>query len=272
MKYVQISIIVLLFHTLGIAQYSSISFGLGTSNYLGDLVPPQQFFLETRVAANLGYQYNFSPRLVAKTQVILGQLAGNDQNSAIGTGRYERNLSFKSSLFEWNLIGQFNIIPYKPEKGKTAFTVYPFAGIALFHFNPKTEYQGEWIALQPLGTEGQGSSTYPDRRVYKRTQLAIPFGAGLTVGLNKKLNLNLEFGLRKTFTDYIDDVSLDYVDPEILKRENGLLAAALSNRSYDVDGNQIDKTNVPRGSAGKDWYTILQVNLSYNLFTGRPFR
>jgi hypothetical protein len=129
--------------------------------------------------------------------------------------------------------------------------------------NPKTEYDGSEIELQKLGTEGQGTSL-SSRGPYSLTQLCIPLGVGFRCSLGEMTSLNFEFGLRKTFTDYLDDVRMDtYVDPTVIAAENGPYAGVLSNRS--LDGSRYGK----RGSAStKDWYVITGVMLTFKL--GQP--
>ena len=72
------------------------------------------------------------------------------------------------------------------------------------------DYYSQWIDLQPLGTEGQGTTAYPDRKKYSRTQIAIPMGGGVKISLNDNLNIAFSFSARKTYTDYLDDVSTTY--------------------------------------------------------------
>ena len=81
--------------------------------------------------------------------------------------------------------------------------------------NPKGEYNGVWYALQPLATEGQGS--FSTRKKYSRLQVSIPIGLGFKYGLSQRMSISFEYGLRKTFTDYIDDVSTTYVHEDYIR-------------------------------------------------------
>ena len=115
------------------------------------------------------------------------------------------------------------------------------------------------VDLQPLGTEGQGLAEYPDREFYNLTQFSIPLGAGVKYALTDQINLGFEIGIRKTFTDYIDDVSLTYADEVILAENRGAQTVALANRTGSpVNGGQ------SRGSSDNDWYLISGVTISYN--------
>ncbi|HYE56023.1 MAG TPA: DUF6089 family protein, partial [Chitinophagaceae bacterium] len=122
--------------------------------------------------------------------------------------------------------------------------------------------------LQPLGTEGQGLAEYPDRKPYKRTQFAIPFGAGLRVRVSDKVTLAYEFGLRKTFTDYLDDVSTTYVDPAILATTRGPKAVELSYRGDELrNGNpNYPADGTMRGGAeSKDWYYFSGISVTIGI-------
>jgi hypothetical protein len=245
------------------AQYGEVGLLMGASNYLGDLVPPQEYFLGTSFAMGASYQYNFTNRISVRGNFIWGQVQGSDKNSNYDSGRRQRNLDFHSHILELSVLAQINILPFHPKRDFKPITPYVFLGVALFHFNPTTTYKGTQYYLQPLGTEGQGLEGYGAK--YSLVELSIPFGVGIKFCLTKRINLSFEFGLRKTFTDYLDDVSGDYVPLNELKVGNGLLAAELSNQSYDEAGNQIEKAFTPRGSSAKDWYTFTGFSLTYSL-------
>ena len=169
-------------------------------------------------------------------------------------------------LYRGALIGEFNILGYQPYGLARPFSPYVFVGIAGSKFNPKARYLGNWEALQPLGTEGQGMAGFD--APYKRFALAIPFGLGVKYALTDRINLGLELGARPTFTDYLDDVSGDYVTYPDLRDGNGTRAAALGNRTGELTENGepvIVETGLQRGDeAKKDWYFILGVTATYN--------
>ncbi len=134
--------------------------------------------------------------------------------------RKQRNMDFKSNIWEAYAAIEFFPIQYlkrNDDEYDPRFRPYVFGGAGLFHFNPKgslTDQNGNttWHDLQPLHTEGQGFPQYPDRKNYKLTQMNIPFGGGFKYILSDNVNLGLELLYRKTFTDYIDDVSTTYID------------------------------------------------------------
>lgn len=245
------------------AQYSEVGLMLGATNYLGDLVPPREYFLGTSFALGATYQYNFTDRISIRGNFIWGKVKGSDRNSSYDSGRRQRNLDFSSHLFEFSVLGQVNILPFHPKRKFKPVTPFVFAGIAVFHFNPTTEYKGETVYLQPLGTEGQGMDGYAPK--YSLVEISIPVGFGVKFCLTKRINLSIEVGVRKTFTDYLDDVSGDYVPLGELRAGNGALAANLSNRTYDNDGNQIERFGNPRGHSGKDWYSFMGLSVTYSL-------
>ncbi|MBK8415747.1 MAG: hypothetical protein IPL22_15355 [Bacteroidetes bacterium] len=118
--------------------------------------------------------------------------------------------------------------------------------------------------MQPLGTEGQGTTAYPDREKYKRLKVAIPFGGGFKFKLSRRFGMTVEAGARRLFTDYFDDVSSTYADKDILLAENGELAVIFSDRS--IDGQALTNTNRQRGNASdRDWYMFTGITINYSL-------
>jgi len=143
----------------------------------------------------------------------------------------------------------------------TIFEPFIFTGISGFHFKPYAYFEGKWYELQPLGTEGQSESEQ-----YNLFQIAIPMGVGTKVRVSDFSSIGIEFGLRKTFSDYLDDVSGSY--PDIFElRERDPIAAALSYRTPEFE-NKDDFDNPvgrKRGSDAKDWYVFAGLSFSFNL-------
>ncbi|MCH2021735.1 MAG: DUF6089 family protein [Saprospiraceae bacterium] len=250
------------FHSYTTAQYSEVGLLIGMTNYLGDLVPPEEYFLGTNLGLGATYQYNITDRISVRGNCIWGQISGSDHNSSYNSGRRQRNLDFHSHILEFSALAQINILRFHPQRKFKPITPFIFLGIGLFHFNPSTIYKNERVFLQPLGTEGQGMDGYPPK--YNIWEISIPAGIGIKFSLTKHINLSLEFGLRKTFTDYLDDVSGDYVGLTELWAGNGLMAKNLSNRTYDEHGNQIELKGTPRGYSAKDWYAFFGISVSYS--------
>ena len=217
-----------------------IVYGIGATNFLGELGGADKVgtnFLsdfeisQTRPLLHVGARYKILEVLAVKSAMTYGWIAGND-NTTNDVFRSHRNLSFKSPLVEWSTQLEYSIIKEKighkynlrRVRGlkNLKINTYIFAGIAGFWFNPKAQIDGVWVALQPLGTEGQGK--LPSREPYSRISVSIPIGIGFKYGISRKWSVGLEYGFRKTFTDYMDDVSLTYVDPAFFDNETSHLA------------------------------------------------
>jgi hypothetical protein len=235
------------------AQRNEMGIMLGTTYYLGDLNPSKHFFL-TKPAGGLVYRYIISQRWAFKMDGIIGSLEGNDAKAKFNEAR---NLSFRSPLFEASAQLELNFLPYMTGNNKKDyFTPYIFAGASVFSFNPKAQYDGTWYNLQPLGTEGQGTSL-TSQQPYSLTTVSFPFGLGIKYSVGKTVCIGAEWGLRKTTTDYIDDVSTTYADPVVLGAEHGQIAAILSDRTNEGTGQAVDNTGLQRGNSGtKDWYSF----------------
>lgn len=245
------------------AQHFELGVLAGGSTYDGDLMPTriQPLIKEMHFAGGAFVRYNINDYITARLGVNYAKISGDDIHSTTGANR---NLSFQSNILEFGLQGEFNILGYQPYALQSIFSPYIFGGINVFKFNPQTEYEGQLVDLQPLGTEGQGLDAYPDRAFYKLTEYSIPMGVGVKFALNDAINIGFEMGARMLFTDYIDDVSTTYVDKELLRIARGDLAAELSDRRTEVP-TDTDTTTTGRGnSSARDWYYITGVTLSYN--------
>lgn len=242
---------------------SEVGIFLGGSYYTGDLNPSGHFNRFTRPAVGALYRMNFNPRISVKGIFSYGNIEGDDAYAKEESQR-NRNLSFKSKLYEIAVEGEFNFLPYATGSKKLAITTpYIFAGVAVFHFDPLGDYQGRWYKLHDLGTEGQGTS-FTDKKKYSLTQFSIPFGVGVKFNTAKRIGINLEWGLRKTFTDYLDDVSGTYVDPVLLASANGPAAAALSDKSLVKEGGS-DVGRQRGNSFTKDWYSFAGVIITFKI-------
>ncbi|MEL6864954.1 MAG: DUF6089 family protein [Bacteroidota bacterium] len=243
------------------AQHLELGAMAGISNYGGDLAPKSFWdsFQETNAAFGGFLRYNFNNYFAAKFNVYHGKISGEDAN-AKNTSQQLRNLSFRSNILEFGLTVEYNILGYQPYALELPFSPYVFGGVAMFRFSPEAFYDGRWVELQPLGTEGQYLDSYPERDPYRLTTIAVPLGAGAKYAINDRWNLGLELGFRLTFTDYLDDVSTTYVDSEELLAQSGELAVILSNRSEEpkVDGDGRGDPN------NKDWYFMGGITISYN--------
>lgn len=155
--------------------------------------------------------------------------------------RKQRNLDFKSNVWEVYTALEFFPIQYLKRDDyeyDPRFRPYIFGGVGLFHFNPKGSLRDQngnvtWHDLHPLHMEGQGFAEYPDRKNYKLTQMNLPYGAGFKYLVSGNINLGLELLYRKTFTDYLDDVSTRYIDPALYNKYLSAADAALAYKLSD---------------------------------------
>lgn len=249
------------------AQYSEFGLMGGVSFYMGDLNPDIPF-KKVMPAGGLFYRYNFNERFSMRGAFTMGYVMGDDSKSKVAA-QLDRNLRFESWLYEFAITGEFNFFKYAPGDMSHPITPFLFGGIALFKFNPRTEAtDGHMYELQPLGTEGQGTTYYPDRKKYSLTTASVPFGIGVKANISKTFSVGLEWGMRYTFTDYLDDVSGTYADPDVILSERGPIAYELANRSSLTD-DQL--TGRQRGnSKTNDWYSFALVTLSMNLKARPP--
>lgn len=239
----------------------------GISNYQGDVVGRAFVSRFTKPAVGLEATYDLSDQVSIRGGFTWAKIAGDDRYNSKKYLR-ERNLSFASNIREASLVAIYNIFNSQPLR----WTPYVFAGFAVFHFDPYTyDSSHQKIYLKPLSTEGEGLTQYPDRKPYALTQLSIPFGAGIKYAMTDRLDIGIETGIRKTFTDYLDDVSKTYVDAGDLMAARGPKAVELSYRGNEVPGNTAPypPKGAQRGSnAKKDIYYFTGIHLNYLLGTG----
>lgn len=229
-----------------------LSLGLNTSTYYGDLKPDKDL-LDFKPSLSLGASYFFNERFGARAEFSWVTFSASDAKSG-EADIIPRNLSFKSSNIEFVAVGVVNLL----EHGvyyyqRPRFNVYGFTGIGFLYFNPKAEYNGEVYKLQPLQTEGVD---------YSRLTAVIPYGLGVRYFLKHNLNLNLEIGWRKTFSDYIDDVSTTYIDNNSFSDP---IAKALADRGPEI-GEPVRPEGSKRGDpSNKDAYMLLSIKVEYYL-------
>lgn len=254
------------------AQYKTLGFGLGVANYRGDLSPGNSTIdigrIKPAATVYLRIPHNrfFNTRLAAS----YGRLEAYDSDSE-NPSRQARNLSFFTDVWEISLVEEINLIGHKIGS-KKFFSPYLFGGVCVYHFNPKTEYLGQIVELQPLGTEGQGLPGFPGP--YSLFAVGIPMGGGLKLNLGRDAALCIELGGRKLLNDYIDDVSTLYPDYLTMLANKGPVAAALSYRGGELPGTDpVNPIGAPRGNPKfTDWYYFSTVSIAFILDgDGSPF-
>lgn len=258
-------------------QYNSVGVSLSAMNYFGDVTPkpsiPSLRFGATRPSLGVSFTHRFTPRVSARAALSYGRITGDDtkaadKNDPDAKYRYNRNMSFRNDIAELSVVGIFDLIPNRNTYIKRPDLVpYVFGGIAGYTGNPKGLVQGgldkqglaegTYIALQPLKTEGKS---------YSRAGIAIPFGAGARYKINKSFDIGLEIGFRKTFSDYLDDVSDKYISQNNL---NSAAARYFGGTNALVTGGEFPNFNAPGSQRGKsdedDWYVTTGLTLNYIL-------
>ncbi|MEZ4938369.1 MAG: DUF6089 family protein [Crocinitomicaceae bacterium] len=235
----------------------------GIMYYVGDL-NPYHHFRDFEAGFGLIYKYNITAHFAFRLTGIYGKVTGDDSKSQGSEFRLNRNLHFRSNIFEIAAGFEINFFKYRTQDFKYPISPYLIFQVAYFHMNPQASRNSSWTDLQPLGTEGQGSSQGGKR--YSLHQIAFPIGLGLKFNIARGVSFAIEYSIRFTFTDYLDDVSKNYVDPDILSAENGADAGFFSDRSLSSPGPGGSNTGTQRGDpATKDWYASTMATLSFRL-------
>lgn len=249
---------------------ATISLFTGAMNYQGDLNPNSFTFKKSNFAAGLTIRKPLSRWFTLRGGINIGKIEAADRNNR--DYLKQRNLSFYSSIKEAYLGLEITILDMSAGR----FTPYIYGGIAVFQFNPWTnDRNGVKTYLKPLSTEGQGLPQYPEQREYNLTQLSVPFGAGAKFAVSENFSIGIEFNQRKSFTDYIDDVSSNYVDVNVLRQAKGNKAVELAFRENEIPQGRLlypahgDQRGTP---SEMDWYYFfgltseIKLNAISNLF------
>lgn len=273
-----------------------LQFGIGASNFLGDLGGADAIgthgikdyrFSMSRPTLMFGYKYMVTPSFSLKGSVITALLSGDDATTAEPV-RQNRNLSFRSGLLEIGVTAELYPFTEKTNHsykirgvwGSKSVTLSPYfvTGVGLALFQPKAKYNGDWVKLQPLGTEGQGLGGRPDK--YHRYTISFPIGAGVKYLIDKNWSIGFEWSLRYSMSDYIDDVSTSYYIPSAIEAAYGTTAATLADRAIDpslgwtgvsqfADGSNNYKQ---RGNPNyNDAYSFAIFSVHYRLRKGTKF-
>lgn len=249
-------------------QYNSVGVTLTAMNYFGDITPkpsiPSLRFGATRPNIGVTITHRFTPIISARAGLSYGRITGSDEkaadpNDADGKFRYNRNMNFRNDLAELSVVGIVDLIPNRNTYIKRPDLVpYVFAGVAGYAGNPKGEdASGNFVALQPLKTEGVD---------YNKAGIAIPFGLGARYKLNKSFDLGFEVGFRKTFNDYLDDVSTKYIDQSQLNSSAAKYFGGGITKNRSGEFTNFDSAGSQRGKSNEDdWYVQAGFTLNYIL-------
>ncbi|MGY6562021.1 MAG: hypothetical protein ACXITV_07935 [Luteibaculaceae bacterium] len=275
--------------------------GVGGALYRGDLgnlrespvdswLAGQEFDV-VRPAAHIGMRYFLTSNIALRGSFAYARLTGSDENAG-NVFRENRNLNFRTNVFEAALIGELHIFKERVShrhglrgaRGRTGFSfgLYAFGGIGAFYFDPQGFYDipgvgSGWVNLQPLGTEGQN---LPGGERYDRIAMSMPLGLGIKKSLSRNISVGIEVSYRFTNTDYLDDVSGNYVDPLQVALVSGPIAGFMADPSLgrNLDPAVIEALNLPfrpnwtapgeqRGNPDNDdGFMMATFTLTYRIF------
>jgi hypothetical protein len=250
-----------------IVQEGEYGLSAGASHYFGDLNPNPRFN-RPDLALGAFFRKQFGNYVALRVSGHYAFLGYSDKYNTDNEFEKRRNLSFNTNIWELAVQGDFNFFKFIPGSNYSRFTPYVTFGVGVFNYDPYTYYQGQKVYLRALGTEGQGSALYPNRKPYGSMAVCLPLGMGVKYSLNRQMNLGFEVVYRFTTTDYIDDVSTTYApdaQPHFLPNGSPTLWYALQDRSYET-GTPIGIKDRQRGySNQKDSYILAEVTFSFNL-------
>lgn len=248
-------------HSQEFSKDASIVVFTGLMNYQGDLNPNSFTYRHSKFAAGLFVRKPLSRLFALRAGFVIGKIKAADHYNRDYLRK--RNLSFFTSLQEVHVGLELTLTNIPARR----VTPYLYAGIAAFHFNPWAyDLQGHKTYLHPLSTEGQGLPEFPQQRPYQLTQLSLPFGGGVRYAITDAITLGIEVSQRKSFTDYIDDVSTHYVDQQVLLNAKGPKAVEMAYRANQVGGSAYPSHGEQRGTPSEmDWYYFFGTTLEVKL-------
>jgi hypothetical protein len=251
----------------GYVQEGEFGIGVGAAHYFGDLNTRAKLN-RAKMAAGVFFRKNFGNYIALRVAGNYAKVGYSDVYNTHNEFMLRRNLSFNSNIWEFAVQGDFNFFRFMPGDPDLRFTPYVTLGASVFSYSPYAFLKGEKYDLRQLGTEGQYDTAYADRKPYGSMAFAIPFGIGVKYSLNERINIGFEILHRFTNTDYLDDVSKTYVDPNSFPPNpdgSPSVALLLSDRSYET-GTPIGSKGVMRGnSQNKDQFITAMFYISFNI-------
>ncbi len=224
------------------ASNTKLRFTASTSYFLCDLggkdaVGTNDFtdlnLEQTRYAFGFGIQYYYNQFSIGANG-FYARLAADDRLT--NAGRSIRQLHVLTNVAELSVNAEYCL----PPEAYFLRNFYFNVGIGIMIYQPQARYNGTLVNLRPLGTEGQ--NYLPNKKPYGILSPVVPFGFGYKFIFPNSSSLSIDMSLRKSFTDYLDDVSTVYADPEIIGQQSGEVAAYLADPS--INGR---KTGSQRG-------------------------
>lgn len=180
----RITLFLFLSTLLAKAQSSEVAFGIGTFNYTGDLAR-NYTILNSKPAGMIAYRSNISRSVSFRTALTAGKIGASDAKRPIDAFATERNASFNIFLYELSLATEYHFLDWRSEKRPLRFTPYVVTGLDLFGMAGIPTKAAEYSSVQP----------------------SVQLGVGFKYVINPLWYLGLEFSMRKTFFDYLDNIS-----------------------------------------------------------------
>ena len=264
-------LILLSFFTVSVKSQWLWDYGIavGATGYLGDIGgkdkanqnPKDLVLAKTRYNVGAFARYKWRPKISLKLAFDYVRVEGDDKLSK-NIGRKYRNFNFRNNIFDLGFTGEYFFFEdndlgntYKYRNG---FRAYVFAGVGGFYTNPKTLYKGDVVALRPYETEGVA---------YKKIVLNIPMGVGFYFTIDKSNRIGFEMNYRKTFTDYIDDISGNYPERPSDPYTQGLILRTTeldAQTLADNNGAALSHNWGEKRGGGKSKDSYMTMNLSYS--------
>lgn len=248
-------------------QSKEIGLAFGTAYYKGDLIP--EGHLQGRLTTGMGayYRHNFNGRVSLRVNYFQGRIEAWDADSNNPWQR-NRNLHFRNDISELSSWLEINYLEHRLGNPGDRLSAFLFIGLGVFNHMPEAELNGNWIALQPLGTEGQGTTWGTARGLesYATSGLSVPVGFGFKANIGPFTALSFDWGVRKTWNDYLDDVSGFYADRAVLLAERSELTLQMADRSIEQEGGELNQAGIQRGDNSRsDVFGFLSASISFRI-------
>ena len=237
---------------------------LGTAWYVGDLNPGNMLRSMSHLTRGGFYRHNINTRWSVRGQFLQGRIEAWDDDQSNGW-QQNRNLHFRNQINEYSLTTELNFRDHAVGNPKRNLVPFLYAGVAIYTHDPEgQDIYGNWQPLQPMGTEGQG--WFEDVSNYLNWGVAVPYGLGWKGNLGSGMSIQFEWGARKTWTDYLDDVSTVYMNPSLLREARGQTAVQFADRSLDDLSSSQGPESFQRGDPGRnDRYGYFLFSLGFRV-------
>lgn len=220
----------------------------------------------TKFCVSAFYRYNVNKIFAVRANLMYGMVKADDANTDGRPPRTEngvykqpddswfrarRNLNFETHLVEFQAMAEINLKKYihtDAQGSKDRWAPYIAGGLGFFWFNPYTKVNGSKVKLKPLGTEGQNIGY---KKPYSNFQFDLIALVGVKYNITERFSIALEGVYHQTFTDYLDDVSGSYVNPQDISKLSPT-AQLLQNRANDgrYPDNQFNFVEGQKDAAG----------------------